>query len=147
MATRQDRTAGLKKKAPARKAPAAKKAASAAPAAKKTAEGLLRAGLKALGNVRDDVARRQSNVIEGLLGIQKSDTPRAFPGLDTFGIRKFEDVFDQRVATALQRLGMPTAEEVQALRDEVKSLREQLAASGAPAAPAAPASPATKRKR
>lgn len=145
MATRQDQTAGLKKKAPARKATAAKKkAAAAAPAEKKTAEGLLRAGLKALGNVRDDVARRQSNVIEGLLGIQKPDTPRAFPGLDAFGIRKFEDVFDQRVATAMQRLGMPTAEEVQALRDEVKSLREQLAASAAPRAPAAPA---TKRKR
>ncbi len=145
MATRQDQTAGLKKKAPARKATAAKKnAAAAAPADKKTAEGLLRAGLKALGNVRDDVARRQSNVIEGLLGIQKPDTPRAFPGLDAFGIRKFEDVFDQRVATAMQRLGLPTAEEVQALRDEVKSLREQLAASAASRAPAAPA---TKRKR
>ena len=140
MATRQDQTAGLKKKAPARKTTVAKKAAAAAPADKKTAEGLLRAGLKALGNVRDDVARRQSNVIEGLLGIQKSDTPRAFPGLDTFGIRKFEDVFDQRVATALQRLGMPTVEEIQSLRDEIKQLREQLGQARAPTA-------AAKRKR
>lgn len=140
MATRQDQTAGLKKKAPVKKAPAkrtatAKKTAAAPEAGgKKTAEGLLRAGLKALGNVRDDVARRQNNVIEGLLGIHKTDPPRAFPGLDTFGIRKFEDVFDQRVATALQRLGMPTAEEIQALRDEVKQLREQLAHADAPAA-------------
>ena len=152
MATRTDETAKLKKKAtPARKAPAkapaAKKKAAAprkaAPAAKKTtaaapgkAEGLLRAGLKALDTVRNDVAKRQANVIEGLLGIGqgKADTAsakaaltRGFPSLDSFGIRKFEDVFDQRVATALQRLGMPSAEEVQALRDEVTHLRERLA--------------------
>lgn len=147
MATRQDQTAGLKKKAPAKKAAAKKTAAvkktAAAPAAKKP-EGLLRAGLKALGNVRDDVARRQHNVIEGLLGIHKdkADAPRAFPGLDSFGLRKFEDVFDQRVATALQRLGMPSADEVQALRDEVRQLREQLAQFQASAD-----APAAKRKR
>ncbi|MGJ7604291.1 phasin family protein [Variovorax sp. LT1R20] len=152
MATRTDETAKLKKKAtPAKKAPAkalvGKKAAAprkAVPAEKKTtavaapgkAEGLLRAGLKALDNVRNDVAKRQANVIEGLLGIgqgkvdaaaAKAALTRGFPSLDSFGIRKFEDVFDQRVATALQRLGMPSAEEVQALREEVAQLRERLA--------------------
>ena len=147
MATRTDETAKLKKKAtPAKKTPAAKKKAAAprkaAPAAKKAAaapgkaEGLLRAGLKALDNVRNDVAKRQANVIEGLLGIgqgkadaagAKAALTRGFPSLDSFGIRKFEDVFDQRVATALQRLGMPSAEEVQALRAEVVLLRERLA--------------------
>ena len=159
MATRPDSSDDLKKKrakpatkAPAtRKAPAAKKTAAAAK--KKTAavtpnarssektrgaEGLLRAGLKALGNVRDDVAKRQANVIEGLLGIgqgkfdatagaAKAPLTRGFPSLDSFGLRKFEDVFDQRVATAMQRLGMPGAEEVQALREEVAQLRERLA--------------------
>ncbi|PIF75249.1 poly(hydroxyalkanoate) granule associated protein phasin [Variovorax sp. 54] len=151
MATRPDDTAKLKKRAaPAKKAPAAKKKAAprkAAPAAKtppadtaaagtNKAEALLRAGLKALDNVRNDVAKRQANVIEGLLGIgqgkadavgAKAALTRGFPSLDTFGIRKFEDVFDQRVATALQRLGMPSADEVQALRDEVTQLRERLA--------------------
>jgi len=158
MATRPDATASLKKKKaaapakkapPARKAPAAKKTAAApkkktaavtpdAPAGPKAVgEGLLRAGLKVLGNVRDDVAKRQANVIEGLLGIgqgkpdaggaAKAAVPRGFPSLDSFGLRKFEDVFDQRVATALQRLGMPSAEEVQALREEVARLRERLA--------------------
>ena len=158
MATRPDATASPKKKkaaAPAKKAPTARKAPAAkktvAAAKKKTAavtpnappspkavgEGLLRAGLKVLGNVRDDVAKRQANVIEGLLGIgqgkpdaggaAKAAAPRGFPGLDSFGLRKFEDVFDQRVATALQRLGMPSAEEVQALREEVARLRERLA--------------------
>lgn len=146
MATRPDETAKLKKRAaPAKKAPAAakKKAAprkAAAPAATKTpepgkAEGLLRAGLKALDNVRNDVAKRQANVIEGLLGIRQGKVP----GLDGFGIRKFEDVFDQRVATALQRLGIPDAQEVQALRDEVAQLRERVAQlEGTTAAPAAP---------
>jgi hypothetical protein len=128
MASRPDETAKLKKRAaPARKTPAAKK--KAAPAAKKPAappgkaEGLLRAGLKALDTVRHDVAKRQANVIEGLLGIGQGKVP----GLDGFGIRKFEDVFDQRVATALQRLGMPGADEVQALRDEVAQLRQRVA--------------------
>ncbi len=127
--------APVKKAASAKKRAAARKpAATTAPAASKVAspgkaEVLLRAGLKALGNVRDDVVKRQTNVIEGLLGIQpKGDAApvRGFPSLDSFGIRKFEDVFDQRVATALQRLGMPTLHEVQALRDEVRELREQL---------------------
>jgi hypothetical protein len=126
MATRPDETAKLKKRAaPAKKTPAAKKA----PAAKKPAEQpgkaevLLRAGLKALDNVRNDVAKRQANVIEGLLGIGQGKVP----SLDSFGIRKFEDVFDQRVATAMQRLGMPGPAEVQALRDEIAQLRERVA--------------------
>lgn len=134
MATRPEETAKLKKRAaPAKKVPAARKAAprKAAPAAKKTpktpepgkAEGLLRAGLKALDTVRNDVAKRQANVIEGLLGIRQGKVP----SLDSFGIRKFEDVFDQRVATALERLGMPGAQEVKALRDEVAQLRERVA--------------------
>lgn len=121
MASRPDETAKLKKRAaPARKTPAAKKKAAAPPG---KAEGLLRAGLKALDTVRHDVAKRQANVIEGLLGIGQGKVP----GLDGFGIRKFEDVFDQRVATALQRLGMPGADEVQALRDEVAQLRQRVA--------------------
>jgi hypothetical protein len=152
MATRRDETANVKKraaapaKAPGRKSAARKTAAprkkapaatkSAAPTRKAGAQALLRAGLQALGNVRDDVVKRQTNVIESLLGIAqikpdaaggKAAPARAFPGLDSFGIRKFEDVFDQRVATALQRLGMPSAEEVQQLRDELRDLREQLA--------------------
>ena len=140
MATRPDETAKLKKRAaPAtKKTPAAKKAPAATrkPAEPGKAEVLLRAGLKALDNVRNDVAKRQANVIEGLLGIgqgkvdaaaAKAALTRGFPSLDSFGIRKFEDVFDQRVATALQRLGMPGADEVQALRDEVAQLRERVA--------------------
>ncbi len=120
------KTAPRKKAAPAKKASSAKKAA--APGKQAGAQGLLRAGLKALGNVRDDVVKRQTNVIESLLGIgqPKGDgAPRGF-ALESFGIRKFEDVFDQRVATALQRLGMPTAQEIQELREQMKRLLEHL---------------------
>ena len=88
------------------------------------AKGLLRAGLKALGTVRDDVVKRQTHVIESLLGGKSIDPGASALG---FGFRKFEDVFDQRVATALERLGMPSAQEIQALRDEVRQLRAQLA--------------------
>lgn len=132
-------SAARKTAAAAKKQPAAATPKAARPAEKTGgAEGLLRAGLKALGNVRDDVAKRQANVIEGLLGIgqgkfdatagaAKAPLTRGFPSLDSFGLRKFEDVFDQRVATALERLGMPSAQEVQALRAEVARLRERLA--------------------
>lgn len=128
------------KNAEARRKPAAKKAArveaAAAPASKKASQagskGLLRAGLKALGTVRDDVVKHQANVIESLLGVGKTDpatgkgaAPR-FPGLDTFGIRKFEDVFDQRVATSLLRLGAPGAQEFQELREQVQLLLERV---------------------
>ena len=94
-------------------------------------QGLLRSGLKALGTVRDDVVKHQANVIETLLGIGKSGfsaevvAARNFPGLE-LGLRKFEDVFDHRVAAAMQRLGLPSALEIQALHDQVRELRERI---------------------
>ncbi len=141
MATRRDETVNVKKKAVAakkavpvkkpapRKAAQPKKKTSAAPAKEAGAQGLLRAGLKALGNVRNDVVKRQANVIDSLLGNAqpKPDAPaRGVAGLDSFGIRKFEDVFDQRVATAMQRLGMPSALEIQELREQMRLLLEHL---------------------
>ena len=146
MATRSksdEPAAGVSKKTAARKtaapASAAKKKAAAGnrkvPVAdtaepdSNLAEALLRAGLKALDNVRHDVVKRQTHVIEGLLGVRVIEElkARAFPGFDPLGFRKFEDVFDQRVATSLARLGVPSAQEVEALREEVRALREQLA--------------------
>ena len=64
-------------------------------------------------------------------GDKPAPAPLGFGALDSFGLRKFEDVFDQRVAAALQRLGLPSAQELQALRDEVQHLRSQLAAVAA----------------
>ncbi len=95
--------------------------------------GLWRAGLKALDTVRQDVTRRHTNVIETLLGIAppRTDTEgkpatRGFPGLETLGLRKFEDVFDQRVAAALERLGVPTRDEVAALRTQLDAALTQI---------------------
>ncbi|MFT4267999.1 MAG: phasin family protein [Xenophilus sp.] len=111
---------------------------------------LWRAGLKALDTVRQDAARRHASVIESLLGIapvrrvvEEAATPRGvFPGLDAFGLRKFEDVFDQRVAAALERLGMPTRDELLALRAQLDAVLAQL--ERLDAAPAA--KPAAKKK-
>lgn len=150
MATRRGESDKVKKKpVAAGKKPAAttRKPVSVAPQPSAGAKGLLHASLKALGNVRDDVVMRQNNVIDSLLGMApgkagdpeaKGMLPRGLKALDPFGIRKFEDVFDQRVATALQHLGLPAAQEWQALRDEVKQLREQLARLQSPPAPKAP---------
>jgi hypothetical protein len=128
---------GQPQAAPAKKAAAkgsAKTTAKAAgSAAKPAGKGLLRAGMQALGSVRDDVVKRQSNLLEQLLGCgvpakglhmdSAAMNAFAFPGL---GLRKFEDVFDQRIAAALQRMGMPSTEELQALRREVEELRREL---------------------
>jgi Poly(hydroxyalcanoate) granule associated protein (phasin) len=126
--------ASVKTKTTASKKAAAPTKNKTAPARKTGggAEGLLRAGLKALGDARNDVVKRQTHVIESLLGARAVEElkARAFPGLDSFvGFRKFEDVFDKRVATAIERLGVPSAQEIEALREEVRQLREQLARS------------------
>jgi polyhydroxyalkanoate synthesis regulator phasin len=158
MASRQnasDSKAGKKPPAPRKKAAAKAPAAPAAPTPA-SAKSLLQAGLKALGSVRDDVVMRQNNVIDSLLGIApgkaaaadaKGVLPRSLKALDPFGIRKFEDVFDQRVATSLQHLGLPTAEEFKALQEEVKRLRAQLDQLQPSQPKTAPAAPAARRKR
>lgn len=98
-------------------------------------DALLRAGLTALDTVRNDVVRHHTDMIERLLGIQRppsSGGARRMPalglgGLESFGMRKFEDVLDQRFATALQRLGYPDADELIGMRDEIAQLRDEVA--------------------
>jgi Poly(hydroxyalcanoate) granule associated protein (phasin) len=96
---------------------------------------LLRAGLKALGNVRDDVVQHQSRVFEAILGIDpahgwssliKRDAAAVKGVQEALGLRKFEAVFDQRVAHALERIGMPSIEALQALTEEVAALKAEL---------------------
>lgn len=57
---------------------------------------------------------------------------------------QLEGLFEERVARALQRLGMPSAEEVQALRERVAALEAQLRSASTPKA--APARKAGARK-
>lgn len=95
------------------------------------ARRLLQAGVKALGDVQGDVLARQQRIFEVLLGIgQSPGWPKTEasagqePVADPFG--KFEHVFDERVARSLARLGMPTPQELRALRDKVDELADLL---------------------
>ena len=139
-----------KTKSPTTKPPAAAKRAAArkpaapdaaAPAVGSDASGpakpnLLRAGLKALGNVRDDVVQHQSRVFEAILGIEpaqawqglvKRDNGAAKAAQEAFGLRKFEAVFDQRVVSALERMGMPAIEVLKALAEQVAAMSDEIA--------------------
>lgn len=140
------KTTAARKAAKSRSAKAAAPPADAKADGKGKGEALLRAGLKALGEARE----RQTRVVETLLGIPSGGKlpaakKTALDSLgDSLGFRKLEDVFDQRIAAALERLGIPSAEEFAALREEVVQLR---AVRAAPNAPSAPAAPASRRKR
>jgi hypothetical protein len=123
------------KTAAARPVPPAVPEAVAGDAAEAVKPNLLRAGLKALGNVRDDVVQHQSRVFESILGIDpakgwsglvKRDNPVTKAAEEAFGLRKFEAVFDQRVASALERMGMPSIAQLQALTDEVAALKAEV---------------------
>lgn len=66
-------------------------------------------------------------------------------------VDKLEHLFEERVAKALQRLGMPTLQDMQVLQARIHALEEQLAKSSAARAPAKAAakkaSPARKTGR
>ena len=58
---------------------------------------------------------------------------------------KLETIFEQRTAKALQKLGVPTAKDVQALKDRVDALSAQIAAGAKATAKTATAKAAKKR--
>jgi hypothetical protein len=102
----------------------AKEPATVTPGGK--GDNLLTVGLKVFG--------QPNRMVESLLGIPKGTptgkrpagkkTPLDQLG-DTLGFRKLEDVFDQRLAAALERLGIPSAEELATLREQVRQLMEE----------------------
>jgi hypothetical protein len=122
--------------APVRKRGAARAEAPITESVTQAAQpNLLRAGLKALGNARDEVVQRQSRVFEVILGVEpgqgwsglvKRDAAAKKAAQEAFGLRKFEAVFDQRVVQALERMGMPSIETLQALTEEVAALKAEL---------------------
>jgi Poly(hydroxyalcanoate) granule associated protein (phasin) len=108
--------------------------ASAPPVPARASKNILSAGIKALTSAHEEAVARQSRVFESLLGLgprretaEKASAPLAATTLDPFGFKKFEDVFDQRVARAMEHLGVPTAEAFAALEAEVERLREVVA--------------------
>jgi len=136
-----------KTKASAAKRPARAKRVAVAvePAPEPTPEpgkpNLIRAGLQALDKARQDVAQRQSRVFEAILGLEPAQSLGAREGgtaaklaAEAFGLRKFEAVFDQRVAHALERMGMPSTDALKALIDEVAALKEEVRSLKAAAA-------------
>jgi hypothetical protein len=101
---------GAKKAAvPRRKASAAAERAEPAP---QSAASKLQSNLQALAQARKHAESGTAKVVASLI--------------DPFGFRKFEDVFDQRVACALDRLGMPAAEVLISLIEEVEALRRRV---------------------
>src|SRR5687767_8130951 len=143
MASKSESTAAKK----ARSRPARKPAAPPPPQAKPVggAKRLLHAGLKALNEVRDDVITRQSRVFEALLGIDTSQatsdrSAREWKLLnagesDAAGMQKFEEIFDQRVARSLERLGMPSPQALAALCQQLEAINAHLQRMEPPAAP------------
>lgn len=149
MASKSDHNAGkhAKSRSP-RKTPAAAAPAVLAPAKAGGAKGLLRAGLKALNDVRDEVITRQSRVFEALLGIDTSrpaSERSAREGKrwgasqpDAAGMQKFEQIFDQRVARSLERLGVPSPQALAALCRQLEAINQHLKRVAPPPAKRAP---------
>ena len=139
----KEATMVTKTKAPTtkRSPPRKRVAAAVEPVAEASPEpakpSLIRAGLHALDKARQDVAERQSRVFEAILGFEPAQGLSALAGAESaaakvateaLGLRKFEAVFDQRVAHALERMGLPPAEALNALVDEVSALTSEVAA-------------------
>ena len=131
------KTAAVKAARSAAKAADAPVAPRAPSAPAPSAKNILTAGIKALTNAHEEAVARQSRVFESLLGfgpararsgdVAEPAQSLATTALDPFGFKKFEDVFDQRVARAMANLGVPTAEAFATLEAEVERLRETVA--------------------
>lgn len=104
------------KRAASKSTAAAKKRAAAAPPAPASAPvstSMFDAGMQALARARKQAESGPAKVVASLI--------------DPFGFRKLEDVFDQRVAAALERLGWPNPQQLAALLEEVETLRQRVA--------------------
>ncbi len=141
MATKTKAPAAKRGTRAGRRAAVAEPIAGAVPDAAKP--NLIRAGLQALDKARQDVAQRQSRVFEAILGFEPAQGLSSLVGreggaakvaAEALGLRKFEAVFDQRVAHALERMGAPSADVLNALVDEVAALKEEVRSLKAAAA-------------
>ena len=132
MVTKAKTPATAKRPAPRRQpTPTAEPVVEATPPGEAAKPNLLRAGLQALDKARQDVAERQSRVFEAILGFEPAqsrasrESPAAKLAAEALGLRKFEAVFDQRVAHALERIAVP-ADALKALVDEVAALKAEV---------------------
>ncbi|CAN5714526.1 hypothetical protein BH11PSE8_BH11PSE8_04380 [soil metagenome] len=97
--------------------PAESRARAAKPAppahAPNSAAAMLESGMKALERARKSAENGPAAKVVASL-------------IDPFGFRKLEDVFDQRVASALERLGQPSPDVLIALLEEIQALRARV---------------------
>jgi poly(hydroxyalkanoate) granule-associated protein len=84
--------------------------------------------------VQDGVSMQKKNQEDAQRKLAEATEKMTALASGNFG--KLEGIFEDRVARALKQLGVPTADEVQALRDEVAALKAQVKALSGKAAPA-----------
>ncbi len=77
-----------------------------------SAASKLRSNQQALAEARKPAASGPAKMVASLV--------------DPFGFRKFEDVFDQRVACALDRIGLPAPDVLISLIEEIDALRRRV---------------------
>ena len=128
------RAAAAPARGPSSRGPSSR--ASSSPPELPEPRNLIRAGLQALDKARQDVAAQQSRVFEAILGFEPAQSLSGLVGpdsaaskvaADALGLRKFEAVFDQRVANALERMGLPSADALNALIGEIAAQRAEIA--------------------
>lgn len=105
-----------------RKAAVATQVARRTPASKKSEPG-------SVSRVAGQIIDAQKGLIQaGLRAVMgKPETSDAGkPG--SWRLGSLEDVFDQRIAAALQRIGIPTVQQVKALTEQIERLNQRLAA-------------------
>ena len=123
---------------------------------KDSAQQIWLAGLGAFAKMQQEGSKAFEALVKDGAGMQKKTQQAAEETLaqaqarmagfaSEFGTKaaggwgKLENIFEDRVARALEKLGMPSAEEVAALKARVDALEAQLkAAKAAPAARKAP---------
>jgi len=96
----------------------------------KVFEALVREGLHAQHKTQSTAGERLGEAAQRMSGLASDLGARAAGQWD-----RLEDIFEQRVAKALQRLGVPTAEEVRALHARIDALAQALERAEARPAP------------
>ena len=132
-------------------------------AMKAQAQQIWLAGLGAFSKAQQDGAKAFEKLVSDGMSMQRKAqetaeeklaeaTERAQQAAEQFKERasgqwgKFEGIFEDRVAKALHRMGMPSVMDLQALQARVEALEAQLGARATPAAARPARAPAAARK-
>jgi len=119
---------------------------------KDSAQQIWLAGLGAFAKMQQEGSKAFEALVKDGAGVQKKTQQAAEETLaqaqarmagfaSEFGTKaaggwgKLENIFEERVARALEKLGVPSAQEVEALRARVADLEAQLKHQGAASAP------------